>query len=101
MSVSQSEKANAFAALHEGAGPFVIANAFDGCSARLLGFEALATSSWVQAAMLGKRDGSTTREEALGHAKAIVDATDLPVSADLENSFGDTPEDAATTIQKD
>ena len=102
MSTSQSEKARAFATLHERPGIFVIANAFDGCSTRMLasiGFEALATSSWVQAALLGKRDGSTTRAEALAHATLIVEATDLPVSADLEKGFGDAPEEVATTIR--
>lgn len=103
MSISQSEKAKAFAALHERPGLFVIANAFDGCSARILaslGFEALATSSWVQAALLGKRDGGTTRAEALAHATQIVRATDLPISADLEKGFGDAPEDVAATIRE-
>ncbi len=102
MSTSQSEKARAFAALHEQPDLFIIANAFDGCSARMLasiGFEALATSSWVQAALLGKRDGGTTRAEALAHATLIVEATDLPVSADLEKGFGDAPEDVAATIR--
>jgi len=100
---SQSEKARAFADLHERPGLFVIANTFDGCSARMLasvGFEALATSSWVQAAMLGKRDGGTTRAEALAHARLIVESTDLPVSADLEKGFGDAPEDVAKTIRE-
>ncbi|MEM7053003.1 MAG: isocitrate lyase/phosphoenolpyruvate mutase family protein [Pseudomonadota bacterium] len=102
-SVSQFEKARAFAALHERPGLFVIANAFDGCSVRILeslGYEALATSSWVQAALLGKQDGKTTRPEALAHAAQIVNATDLPVSADLENGFGDAPDDVAATIQQ-
>ncbi|MEL7493574.1 MAG: isocitrate lyase/phosphoenolpyruvate mutase family protein [Cyanobacteria bacterium J06554_11] len=102
MSISQSEKAQSFATLHERPGIFVIANAFDGCSARILaslGFEALATSSWVQAALLGKRDGSTTQAEALAHATQLVKATDLPVSADLEKGFGDAPEDVAATIK--
>ncbi len=103
MTVTQSEKANAFVALHQRTKPFVIANAFDGCSARMmasLGFEAVATSSWVQAAMLGKHDGATSRAEAIAHAKAIVEATELPVSADLERGFGDKPEDVATTIRE-
>jgi len=103
MSVSQSEKARTFVALHERPGLFVIANAFDGCSARMLashGFEALATSSWVQAALLGKRDGNTTREEALAHAAQILEATDLPVSADLEKGFGDAADDVAATIRE-
>ncbi|MEM9840206.1 MAG: isocitrate lyase/phosphoenolpyruvate mutase family protein [Pseudomonadota bacterium] len=103
MPVSQSDKADAFAALHQRAEPFVLANAFDGCSARMLaslGFEAVATSSWVQAAMLGERDGATTSAEAMTHARIIVEATDLPVSADLEKGFGDAPEDAAATIRE-
>lgn len=102
MPISQSEKAAAFVALHERPGAFVIANPFDGGSARMLaslGFEALATSSGAQAAILGKRDGRVTRAEALAHAKLIVEATDLPVSADLEKGFGDAPEDAASTIR--
>ena len=103
MSTTQFEKARAFAALHEQPGAFVLANAFDGCSARMLeslGFEALATSSWVQAALLGRHDGSTTREQAFAHARLIVEATDLPISADLEKGFGDSPEEVATTIQQ-
>ncbi len=102
MPVSQSNKADAFAALHRRADPFVTANAFDGCSARMLasiGFEAIATSSWVHAAMLGKHDGAATHAEAMTHARIIVEATDLPVSADLEKGFGDAPEDVAATIR--
>jgi 2-methylisocitrate lyase-like PEP mutase family enzyme len=101
--MSQSDKARAFVALHERPGAFVIANPFDGGSARMLaslGFEALATSSGAQAAVLGKRDGQVTRAEALAHARLIVEATDLPVSADLEKGFGDAPEDAAATIRE-
>jgi 2-methylisocitrate lyase-like PEP mutase family enzyme len=103
MPVSQSDKAHAFVALHERPGAFVIANPFDGGSARMLaslGFEALATSSGAQAAVLGKRDGRVTRAEALAHARLIVEATDLPISADLEKGFGDAPEDAAATIRE-
>ncbi len=103
MSISQLEKAHTFADLHERPGLFVIANAFDGCSAAMLeslGFKALATSSWVQAAMLGKKDGNTTRAEALAHAAQIIGATDLPVSADLEKGFGDAPKDVAVTIRE-
>ena len=103
MSTRQSEKADSFAALHKTGNIFVIGNAFDGCSARMLsavGFEAIATSSWVQAAMLGKKDGNTTRDEALAHAASIVRATDLPVSADLEKGFGDAPADVAVTIRE-
>ncbi len=102
MSPSQSEKAAAFRALHEAPGAFVIANAWDAGSARVLtglGFPALATSSGASAGVLGRRDGQVTRQEALEHARAIVLATDLPVSADLEKGFGNTPEAAAETIR--
>lgn len=102
MSVSQIDKARQFQALHAAADAFVIANAWDAGSARLLagvGFAALATSSGAAAGVLGRRDGAITREESLAHARAIVDATDLPVSADLEKGFGDAPEDAAMTIR--
>ena len=81
---------------------FVIANAWDAGSARILagvGFAALATSSGAAAGMLGRRDGMITREELLAHARAVVEATDLPVSADLEKGFGDSPQDAALTIR--
>jgi 2-methylisocitrate lyase-like PEP mutase family enzyme len=101
MSASQAEKAARLAALHAGTGAFVIANAWDAGSARMLtslGFPALASSSGAAAGVLGRRDGRITREESLAHAKAIVEATNLPVSADLENGFGDTPVDAAVTI---
>jgi len=103
MSVSQSDKAKKFRALHEAPGAFVIANPWDGGSARLLaglGFQALATSSGAKAGVLGKRDGKVTREEALANARQIVDATDLPVSADLEKGFGDGPDAAAETIRQ-
>jgi 2-methylisocitrate lyase-like PEP mutase family enzyme len=99
---SQFEKANRFRALHEAPGFFVIANAWDAGSTRILeglGFQALATSSGASAGVLGRRDGMVTREEALLHATAIVNATDLPVSADLEKGFGDMPEDTAETIR--
>jgi 2-methylisocitrate lyase-like PEP mutase family enzyme len=91
-----------FQALHEGPGAFVIPNPWDAGSARLLaglGFKALATSSWASAATLGRRDGQVSRAEALAMARAIVDGTDLPVSADLENGFGDSPEFVAETIR--
>jgi 2-methylisocitrate lyase-like PEP mutase family enzyme len=102
MSLSQSEKAARFRALHQGPRAFVIPNPWDAGSARVLaalGFQALATSSGAQAGVLGRRDGKVTREEALAHAKAIVAATDLPVSADLEKGFGDAPKAAAETIR--
>lgn len=97
-----SEKAARFRALHQGPGAFVIPNPWDAGSARILarlGFQALATSSGACAGVLGRRDGRVTRDEALAHARAIVRATDLPVSADLEKGFGDSPQDAAQTIR--
>ena len=102
MAVTQSDKAARFRALHEGPGAFVIPNPWDAGSARILaalGFQALATSSGASAGVLGRRDGKVTREEALAHARAIVEATDLPVSADLEKGFGDAPAVAAETIR--
>ena len=102
MAVTQSDKATRFRALHQGPGAFLIPNPWDAGSARILaglGFEALATSSGASAGILGRRDGKVTREEALAHARAIVGATDLPVSADLEKGFGDAPAVAAETIR--
>jgi len=102
MPTSQSDKATSFRALHQGPRAFVIANAWDAGSARVLaalGFSALATSSGAQAGVLGKRDGAVTRDEALAHCRAIAAATELPVSADLEKGFGDTPAAAAETIR--
>jgi 2-methylisocitrate lyase-like PEP mutase family enzyme len=99
--MSQQEKGRAFRALHDAPEAFVIANAWDAGSAKMLtalGFKALATSSGAQAGILGRVDGKVNRDEALAHAKAIVEATDRPVSADLEKGFGDTPDDAARTI---
>src|SRR5205085_11145209 len=102
MSVSQAEKARRFRALHDGPGAFVIPNPWDIGSARILaglGFQALATSSAASAVAMGRKDGELTRDEALEHSRLIVDATDLPVSADLEKGFGDAPEVVAETIQ--
>lgn len=101
MSVTQSDKAEAFRALHR-EGCFIMPNPWDAGSARLLagmGFAALATSSGAAAGVLGRRDGELTRDEALAHARGIVMATELPVAADLENGFGDDPQAAALTIQ--
>jgi 2-methylisocitrate lyase-like PEP mutase family enzyme len=102
MAPSQTEKAQRFRAMHEAGDFFIIANAWDAGSARVLaglGFAALASSSGAQAGVLGRHDGMVTRDEALAHCRAIVDATDLPVSADLEKGFGDAPEAAAETIR--
>jgi 2-methylisocitrate lyase-like PEP mutase family enzyme len=99
---TQTEKASRFRALHEGSGAFVIPNPWDVGSARILAgldFQALATSSAASASALGRRDRGLTRDEALEQARSIVDATDLPVSADLEQGFGDAPEIVAETIR--
>src|SRR5262245_51449457 len=105
MSLSQAAKGERFRALHARPGAFVIPNPWDGGTAQILaslGFEALTATSAGLAFTLGKRDGAreVTREETLANAKAIVEATDLPVAADLENGFGDSPEDAAETIRR-
>jgi 2-methylisocitrate lyase-like PEP mutase family enzyme len=100
---SQTEKAAAFRALHEREGAFLIPNPWDAGTARLLahlGFEALATTSAGYAFSLGRKDNSVGRDEMLEHVSAIVSATDLPVSADLENAFGDSPETAAETFRR-
>ncbi len=104
MRATQADKANRFQALHARAGAFVIPNPWDAGTARILtrlGFEALTTTSAGLAFVLGRRDGdgSVTRDDALANAKAIVDATELPVAADLENGYGDAPEAAAETIR--
>src|SRR5215471_4091833 len=102
MAVTQLDKGNSFRALHQGTRAFVIANVWDAGSARVLaglGFAALATSSGASAWAYGTRDGRITRDQALAHARAIVDATDLPVSADLESGFGATANDVAETYR--
>ena len=99
---TQAEKAAAFAALHQAPGTFVIPNPWDGASARILagmGFKALATSSGAQAAILARKDGHVTRDEALAHCKLIVDAVDIPVSADLEAGFGSSLSDVGDTYR--
>lgn len=101
---TQAEKAAVFQALHQRPEVFVIANPWDAGTARILtalGFAALSTTSAGLAFTLGRRDGarSVSREEALANAKSIVDATHLPVAADLENGYGHAPEDAAQTIR--
>src|ERR1700709_190832 len=98
---TQQEKARDFLALHHGDAPLLMPNPWDAGSARILasvGFTALATTSSGFAATLGRLDGSTTREEAIDHATTIVEATAVPVSADLENGFAEQPDDVAETI---
>jgi 2-methylisocitrate lyase-like PEP mutase family enzyme len=102
MPPTQYEKGERFRALHASPGTFVIPNPWDVGSARMLaglGFHALATSSAASAVAVGLRDGALTRDQALTHARLIVGATDLPVSADLEKGFGDAPEVVAETIR--
>jgi len=103
MPISHADKAAAFKSLHERPGIFVIPNPWDAGSAKMLaslGFEALATTSGGLAFSLGKPDSlaKVTRNETLANVASIVEATDLPVSADLENGFSDFPEAAAETI---
>lgn len=100
--LTQAEKGKAFAELHERAEAFIIPNPWDVGSARLLehlGFAALATSSAGYAFSVGKPDNAVGRDGTLTHAAAIIAATDLPLSIDLENGFGDAPEIVAETIR--
>src|SRR5438477_11060218 len=99
---TQAEKAQAFRALHQRAGAFIIPNPWDVGSARLLahlGFEALATTSMGYAFSRGRLDNTLDREQTLAYASQIVSATPLPVSADLENGFGDSPDVVAETVR--
>ena len=99
---TQTEKARAFQALHQRDRAFIIPNPWDVGSARLLatlGFEALATTSAGYAFSVGQRDNTIGRERMIEHVAAIASATDLPVSADLENGFGDDAETVAETIR--
>ena len=97
----QFEKGSRFRALHQQDAAFIIPNPWDIGTARLLahlGFPALATTSMGYAFSMGRRDNTVGRDDMLRHIAAIVSATDLPVSADLENGFGHQPETAAETI---
>src|SRR5258708_26165611 len=99
---SQSEKAARFVELHGRGNPLLMPNPWDQGSARLLaslGFQALATTSSGYAATLGRLDGSVSRDEALAHAAAVVAATELPVSADLENCYADDAAGVERTVQ--
>jgi 2-methylisocitrate lyase-like PEP mutase family enzyme len=99
---SQAEKGAAFRALHEGE-PFVIPNPWDAGSARVLeslGFKALATTSSGFAFTLGRSDGEVTLDEKAAHIAALAEASSLPISADLENGYGASPEDVARTIER-
>ena len=99
---TQAEKAEKFRTLHEGSGAFVIPNPWDPGSARLLaalGFQALATTSSGYANSIGRPDGAVSLEEKMAHCRSLCAATHLPVSADLENGYADSPEAAADTIR--
>jgi 2-methylisocitrate lyase-like PEP mutase family enzyme len=103
MPITQLDKGNVFHALHRRSRAFIVANAWDAGSARILaglGFAAIGTSSWASANVYGRRDHAITHEEALAHCRAIAGATDLPVSADLENGFGATPREVAETYRQ-
>jgi 2-methylisocitrate lyase-like PEP mutase family enzyme len=98
---TQAEKGQLFRALHLRDRAFIIPNPWDAGTARLLaylGFEALATTSAGYAFSVGQRDNTIERGEMMAHVAAIASATGLPVSADLENGFGDSPEIVAETI---
>src|SRR5438034_3478600 len=100
--MTQQEKAERFRALHE-SGTFVIPNPWDTGSARVfeaLGFQALATTSSGFAFTLGRLDGGTTLDEVCDHVRVLDRTTSLPVSVDLENGYGSSPEDAATAITR-
>jgi len=100
---TQTEKGSAFRALHERSCAFIIPNPWDVGTARLLarlGFEALATTSAGFAFSIGQRDNTVGRDRMIAHVGAIASATDLPVSADLENGFGDDPGTVAETIRR-
>src|SRR5271163_5194752 len=104
MAATQNEKAKKFRALHEGPDAFIIPNPWDAGTARMLtaiGFAALATTSAGYAFSLGRRDGEglVSRDELLQHIHAVVEASDLPVSGDLEKGFGDDPKTVAETIR--
>jgi 2-methylisocitrate lyase-like PEP mutase family enzyme len=99
---TQKEKAEVFRALHYRDRAFIIPNPWDAGTARFLaqlGFEALATTSAGFAFSLGKRDNAVAREKVIEHVRTIATATDLPVSADLENGFGDAPKTVEETIR--
>src|SRR5579871_3262229 len=100
--MSQADKAAAFAALHAGE-PFVIPNPWDAgsaCVLAALGFKALATTSSGLAFTLARRDGGATLDDVCRHVEALAAETDLPVSADLENGYGDEPEHAAAAVRR-
>src|SRR3954471_964461 len=95
---TQAEKGQRFRELHARPDAFIIPNPWDVGSARILagmGFEALATTSVGFAYSMGRQDYAVTRDEVMAHVTALVNATDVPVSADMENGFGDDPDTVA------
>jgi 2-methylisocitrate lyase-like PEP mutase family enzyme len=100
--VTRHDPGPAFRALHQPGNPFILANAWDIGSAKMLaalGAEALATSSAAHAFTLGRPDGGVTRDEALSHAADLVAASPLPVSGDFENGFAEAPDGVAETVR--
>ncbi|MEU2198733.1 isocitrate lyase/phosphoenolpyruvate mutase family protein [Isoptericola sp. NPDC019482] len=101
MTTAAPDARAAFLTLHRPGDPLLLPNAWDAGSARILaalGFAAVATTSSGFAATLGRPDGGATRDETLAHAAVLVAAVDVPVSADLENGFADSPADVARTV---
>src|SRR5438067_3834495 len=99
---TQTERAAAFRALHEGE-PFLIPNPWDAGSARVLealGFKALATTSSGFAFTVGRLDGAVTLDEVAAHVSSVMEASDLPVSVDLENGYGASPQSAAEAVTR-
>jgi 2-methylisocitrate lyase-like PEP mutase family enzyme len=99
---TQLEKARVFQTLHEREGAFIIPNPWDAGTTRMLarlGFEALATTSAGYAFSAGQMDNTIGRDATIAHVRTIVSSTDLPVSADLENGFGDGPDEVAETFR--
>ncbi len=100
--LSQKEKGETFLSMHHEDGAFIIPNPWDIGTARLLaqlGYKALATTSAGYSFSIGQRDNTVDREAMIHHVRSIVEATNLPVSADLENGFGDLPDIVAETIK--
>ena len=99
---TQADKTASFRALHQRPGCFLIPNPWDAGTAKILaglGYEALATTSLGVANLLGRANGKVSRAEVIANAREIVEATDLPVNADLENCFAHEPAAAAETIR--
>lgn len=95
-------KAGEFLALHVPGSPLLQPNAFDQGSARILetlGYQAIATTSSGFAATLGRPDGHVSRDQVLAHCRSVAGAVDIPVAADTENAYADSPADVAETVR--